>query len=81
METNGKQAECGGAGGDVLVTDKSLAERLAEKRMNQTLDTGAKTLVTLCPTCEINIRNASNRNGGKLEVKNVLDLVWESLSN
>ena len=79
METNGKQAECCGGGGGVLVTDKSLAERLADKRMNQALETGVDTLVTLCPTCEINIRNASNRNGGKLEVKNVLDLVWEAI--
>jgi len=79
MKTNGKQAECCGGGGGVLVTDKSLAERLAEKRMSQALDTGVNTLVTLCPTCEINIRNASNRNGGNLEVKNVLDLVWDSI--
>ena len=79
METNGKQAECCGGGGGVLVTDKPLAERLAEKRVNQALDTGVEALVTLCPTCEINIRNASNRNGGKLKVKNVLDLVWDSI--
>jgi len=79
METNGKQAECCGGGGGVLVTDKSLAERLAEKRMNQALETGVKTLVTLCPTCEFNIRNVANKNGGKLEVKNVLDLVWNAL--
>ena len=80
METSGKQAECCGGGGGVLVTDKSLSERLADKRMRQALETGAKTLVTLCPTCEINIRNASDRNGGELKVKNVLDLVWDAIS-
>jgi len=37
MENNGKQTECCGGGGGVLVTDKPLAERLAEKRMNQPL--------------------------------------------
>lgn len=79
METSGKQAECCGGGGGLLVTDKSLAERLAEKRMNQALKTGARTLVTLCPTCEFNIRNVANKNGGKLKVKNVLDLIWYSI--
>jgi Fe-S oxidoreductase len=79
METFGKQAECCGGGGGVLVTDKSLAERLAEKRMKQALETGVKTLVTLCPTCEFNIRNAANKNGGKLEVKNVLDILWNAI--
>jgi Fe-S oxidoreductase len=78
MKTNCKEAECCGGGGGVLVTDKSLAERLAEKRINQAIEIGVETLVTLCPTCEINLRNAANRNGGKLEVKNVLDLVWEA---
>jgi Fe-S oxidoreductase len=79
METNGKEAECCGGGGGLLVTDKLLAERLAEKRMNQALETGVNTLVTLCPTCEINIRNVANKNGGKLKVKNVLDLIWEAI--
>ena len=81
MKTNGKQAECCGGGGGLLVTDKLLAERLAEKRMNQAIETGVETLVTLCPTCEIHLRNASNKNGGKLQVKNVLDLVWEAVCN
>ena len=79
MEKNGKQAECCGGGGGVLVTDKSLAERLADSRIKQAFNTGVSTLVTLCPTCEINLRNATNRNGCKMEVKNVLDLVWEAL--
>ena len=79
MESNGKQAECCGGGGGLLVTDKLLAERLAEKRMNQALETGVKNLVTLCPTCELNIKNAANKNGGNLKVKNVLDFVWDSI--
>jgi fumarate reductase (CoM/CoB) subunit B len=79
MATNGKEAECCGGGGGLLVTDKSLAERMAEKRVNQALEIGVDTLVTLCPTCEVNIRNVANKNGGKLKVKNVLDLVWDAI--
>jgi glycolate oxidase len=79
METSGKEAECCGGGGGLLVTDKPLAERMAKKRVNQALETGVDTLVTLCPTCEFNIRNVANKNGGKLKVKNVLDLVWDAI--
>jgi len=79
MATKGKKAECCGGGGGVLVTNKSLAERLAEKRIRQALDTGVDTLATLCPTCEFNIRNVSDRNGGKLKVKNVLDLISQAM--
>lgn len=79
MATKGKEAECCGGGGGLLVTDKSLSEKLAEKRMRQALDAGVDTLATLCPTCEFNIRNVSNRNGGKLKVKNVLDLISQAM--
>ena len=80
MEHHGKQAECCGGGGGMLVTDKPLAERLAEKRIKQAQKTGVKTLVTLCPTCEINIRNVAEKNEMKLKVKNVLDLISDAMT-
>lgn len=79
LPTSGKQAECCGGGGGLLVTNNPLAEKLAEKRVNQALEIGVDTLVTLCPTCEFNIGNVASKNGGKLKVKNLLDLVWEAL--
>ena len=79
MSTSGKEAECCGGGGGLLITDKALAEKLSEKRLNQALKTGADTLVTLCPTCEFNLGNLASKNGGKIKVKNLLDLVWEAL--
>jgi len=79
LPTKGKQAECCGGGGGLLVSDKPLAEKLAEKRMKQALEIGVDTLVTLCPTCEFNIANVADKNGGKLKVKNLLDLIYESL--
>ena len=79
MPTKGKQAECCGGGGGLLATDNALAEKLAEKRVKQALEVGVDTLVTLCPTCEFNIGNAATKNGGKLKVKNVLDLIWEAI--
>lgn len=79
METYGKEAECCGGGGGLLVTNPELSEKLADMRYKQAVETGADTLVTLCPTCELNLRNASKRNGKELEVKNLLDLIWEGL--
>jgi len=79
MPTSGKKAECCGGGGGLLVSDKPLSEKLAEKRMNQALDIGVDTLVTLCPTCEFNIGNASKKNDANLDVKNLLDLICEAV--
>jgi heterodisulfide reductase subunit D len=79
MSTYGKQSECCGGGGGLLVTDRTLADRLAEKRVKQAIETGADYLVTLCPTCELNLRTASERLNAKLQVKNVLDLIWDAM--
>ncbi len=79
LPTKGKGAECCGGGGGLLVSDGPLAERLAERRMDQALGRGVDILATLCPTCEFNIGNAAQRGGGKLKVVNLLDLVWEAL--
>ena len=79
LPTKGKGAECCGGGGGLLVSDGPLAERLAERRVDQALGIGVDILATLCPTCEFNIGNAAQRGGGKLKVVNLLDLVWEAL--
>ena len=80
MEKTGKETVCCGGGGGLLVTDKPLAEKMADNRVNQALDTGADYLVTLCPTCELNLKNASEKYADKISVRNVLDLVAEALT-
>ena len=79
MPTYGKQAECCGGGGGLLVSDDKLAEKLAEKRVEQAIETGAEILTTLCPTCEFNLKNAVEKLGGKIEIKNLLDLLYDSM--
>ncbi|MBN2542598.1 (Fe-S)-binding protein [bacterium] len=80
LPTNGKKAECCGGGGGLLVTNNPLAEKLALNRVEQALKVGVDTLVTLCPTCEFNIKNAAEKNNKNLKVLNVLDLIAEAVS-
>ena len=73
MQTHGKEATCCGGGGGLIVTDTALAEKLALNRVQEAVETGAEYLVTLCPTCELNLRNAvpKQTNGRmNMEVKN-----------
>ena len=79
MDGNRKDTVCCGGGGGVMVTDNPLSMRMARKRVAQAVDTGADYLVTLCPTCELNLKNAARESNVKLEVKNVLDLVYDAL--
>jgi len=77
--TNRMGAECCGGGGGVLVTDNPLSTRLAEKRIRQAGELGVENLVTLCPTCEFNLGNAAVSAGVEINVRNLLDLIWEAL--
>jgi len=77
--TNRMEAECCGGGGGLLATDKALSSRLAEKRIRQAGGLDVKNLVTLCPTCELNLRNAAVSAGVDIKVGNLLDLIWEAV--
>ncbi|MEA1987270.1 MAG: (Fe-S)-binding protein [Candidatus Marinimicrobia bacterium] len=79
LPTNGKQAECCGGGGGLLVTDNPLAEKLSTKRMKQVSEIGVDTMTSLCPTCVFNLGNAAEKMDEELAVKNVLDLVYEAV--
>ena len=79
MESHGKDTVCCGGGGGLMVTDQALSKTMAEHRLDQAVETGAEFLVTLCPTCELNLKTVAGNNNMKLEVRNVLDLVYDAL--
>lgn len=78
MASTGRDTICCGGGGGLMVTDKSLSDKLAQKRLAEAEKTGADFLVTLCPTCELNLKNAAADTHSRLQVRNVLDLVSEA---
>ena len=59
MKNNRAFSVCCGAGGGILTTDKELSREMARNRMRQAADTGAETLVTCCPTCELALLRGS----------------------
>jgi len=46
---------CCGAGGGVLLSNQALAQRYAANRWEEAKATGARTMVTACPFCTINL--------------------------
>jgi glycolate oxidase len=59
MKNNRAFSVCCGAGGGILTTDKELSREMAKNRMRQAADTGAETVVTCCPTCELSLLRGS----------------------
>jgi heterodisulfide reductase subunit D len=70
MEAARENSECCGAGGGVRSAFPDVADLLAKKRVEQGMKTGAESIVSSCPFCELSFRLVS-----KVEVLDVVDLV------
>jgi Fe-S oxidoreductase len=67
---------CGGGGGRIWM-ETPKAERFADVRVKQALDTGAEVLVSACPYCITNFTDASLDKG--IEVKDITEVVQDVL--
>ena len=79
MAKSRDEAYCCGAGGGVrsALTDLSLA--IAAERLKQAISVGVDVLVTACPFCVKNLRDAADRYGLDVRVLDLPELVWEAL--
>jgi heterodisulfide reductase subunit D len=70
MELSGKETFCCGAGGGVKTNEPELANKIAQDRLFQAKQTGAKLLCTNCPLCYLHLKE----NSKDLEVKELIEL-------
>ncbi|MFQ6033855.1 MAG: (Fe-S)-binding protein, partial [Candidatus Bipolaricaulia bacterium] len=72
---------CGGGGGRFWLGVEQEGERLAELRLKEALETGAELMVTACPFCLINFREAAKTLNleDKIRVVDLAELVSERL--
>jgi Fe-S oxidoreductase len=54
-------------------------KRLSDFRMEQARDTGADTVITACPVCNMNLSDSGKTNGINLKVKEVAEFLEESV--
>jgi Fe-S oxidoreductase len=69
---------CGGGSGGVWL-DRPKGERMADVRIQQAVDTGAEILAVACPYCQQMFTDASKALGVDIEVKDIGELLAESL--
>jgi Fe-S oxidoreductase len=72
-------AWCCGAGGGVNEANPEFALWTAKARLDEAVSTGAEALVTACPWCEINFRESADKNGSRLQIFDVVELLEKSL--
>jgi len=79
MERNREYAWCCGAGGGVKEAYPEFALMTADERIEEAQATGAEALVTACPWCERNFRDALERSGATIKLYDVVELLLESV--
>jgi Fe-S oxidoreductase len=79
MERTREYAWCCGAGGGVAETNPGFAMWTANVRIKEAAETGAEAIVTGCPGCETNFRNAIKGNGNGLDVYDVVELLARAI--
>jgi heterodisulfide reductase subunit D len=80
MAKNREESRCCGAGGGLRSAYRELSIRIAADRLeSDALPTGAEALVTPCPFCVLNFKDAVNTYGAKIEIIDLVELVSKAL--
>ena len=79
MERNKENAWCCGAGAGVSQANTDLALWTASERLKEARATGATALVTACPWCERNFKDAVKEYGEKIEIYDIAEIANKAL--
>lgn len=81
MERNKREAWCCGAGsgGTCLINYPELNQEIRSRRIKEAEETGAEILVSPCPMCIKNLRDAAQENGIKMDFYDLPNLIAEAL--
>jgi Fe-S oxidoreductase len=79
MARNRDNAWCCGAGSGVKEANPELALWTAGERIKEALATGATALVSSCPWCERNFKDAATKYGLPVEVLDIAELVAKAI--
>jgi len=79
MERNRENAWCCGAGAGVSQANADLALWTANERLKEARATGAAALVTACPWCERNFKDAVKEYGKDIEIYDIAEIARRAL--
>jgi len=79
MERNRENAWCCGAGAGVSQANTELALWTANERLKEARATGATALITSCPWCERNFKDAVREYGEDMEIYDIAEIACRAL--
>ncbi len=78
-ETSKENAKCCGAGGGMRSAYPEITEKIAHTRLKEIVNTGAQSLISVCPFCEFQFTETAAKTGISIEVKDLAEILLESL--
>ncbi len=74
MKHNRLNTMCCGGGGGAPIAHPRITARIADRRINEALETGASVLVTSCPLCEHMLSRSARRKKARLQIIDITEL-------
>jgi len=81
MPNSRENSRCCGAGGGVKANYPDMAAGIARDRVKEAMDTGADTLVTMCPFCQASFSQAIGELGSNIGLAGLESLLMESVAS
>jgi len=79
MSRNRENALCCGAGGGVKAGFPKFAMQAAFRRIEEVQEVGAETIVSTCPFCAHNFRDAIRESGSQLQFYDLTELILKAM--
>jgi Fe-S oxidoreductase len=79
MGASREEALCCGGGGDVQIVDESVTQSVADRRLGQAQQTGARVLLSACQQCKRTLMAAARRNRLRVRVMDIAELLWRAM--
>ncbi len=79
LEKNRAQSVCCGGGGNLEIADSTLSGTMAQRKIEEIQQTGAKTVVTSCQQCVRTIKSRVRRQKADLNVLDITELVVQAM--
>jgi Fe-S oxidoreductase len=80
MVRNRENTWCCGGGGGLKGADWDLALEIGKDKIEEALATGARTIVSACPSCKTSINDAVRAVGADLKAVDITELAVKSIT-
>jgi Fe-S oxidoreductase len=79
MDASRQDALCCGGGGDVQIVDETVTATVADRRLKQAQQTGARVILSACQQCKRTLMAAARKNKVRVRVMDIAELVWRAM--